>query len=57
MKKHLPLTHALAWIIGSVFVITGPSFAYLKYWMKQRVLQARNPEYALRSLIQTGPQK
>ncbi|MES2122122.1 MAG: hypothetical protein V4492_05015 [Chlamydiota bacterium] len=57
MKKHLPLTHALAWIIGSVFVITGPSYAYLKYWMKQRVLLSRDPGYALRSLIQTGPQK
>lgn len=56
-SKNLPLTHALGWIIGSVLVITGPSYTYFKYRLKQQVAMAQDPHYLIRSLIQTGPQK
>lgn len=55
--KHLPLTHALAWIVGSVMFITGPAYACFKHYLKRQNRFAQDTRYAIRSLIQTGPQK
>lgn len=52
----LPLTHALAWIVASTLLISGSSFALFKRYLKQQV-RSNDPALALRSIIQTGPQK
>jgi hypothetical protein len=54
---YLPLTHALAWIVASTFVISGGSYAILKQLLKQRRASDCNPQFVLRSIVQTGPQK
>ena len=53
----LPLTHALAWIVGSTLLISGTSHALFKRYMKMRNSYVRDPQFAIRSIIQTGPQK
>lgn len=54
---YLPLTHALAWIIGSTLIFSGSSYAGMKHYLKVRRESAADPKFALRTLIQTGPQK
>jgi hypothetical protein len=54
---HLPLTHALAWIVASTFVISGGSYAVFKHYIKRRAHYALDPQYSIRSIVQTGPQK
>jgi len=56
MKK-LPLTHALAWIIASTFLVTGTAYPLFKHFLRSKYLEARDSRFAIRSLIQTGPQK
>jgi acyl-CoA synthetase (AMP-forming)/AMP-acid ligase II len=51
---YLPLTHALAWIVGSTLLISGSSHLLLKHYFKKR---ERIPQHAIQSIIQTGPQK
>lgn len=61
MKKtkvvYLPLTHALAWIIGSAFLISGSSYAVFKHYLKTRQQTVHDPQLAIRFIVQTGPQK
>ncbi len=54
---YLPLTHALAWIIGSTLFISGGTFTALKYFLKTKHQNRIDPKLALRTIIQTGPQK
>src|SRR5579863_1585036 len=53
----LPLTHALAWIVASTLLISGTSHALFKRYMKMRNRYVQDPQFAIRSIIQTGPQK
>lgn len=53
----LPLTHALAWIVGSTLLISGGSYAGLKFYLKIQQKNNSDPQFVLRSIIQTGPQK
>jgi hypothetical protein len=53
----LPFTHALAWIVGSTLLFSGGSYAVIKRYFKAQKRSAVDPHYALRSIIQTGPQK
>lgn len=60
MKKkpvYLPLTHALAWIVGSTLLVSGSSFAVFKHYLKIHRQATFDPQFAIRSIIQTGPQK
>ena len=56
-RVQLPLTQSLAWIIGSVLFITAPSYAGLKYYLKRQQQMRTDPQYIIRSIVQTGPQK
>jgi hypothetical protein len=53
----LPLTHALAYIVASTLVVSGTSYVAFKRYLKTQHLHARDPQFAIRSIIQTGPQK
>jgi hypothetical protein len=54
---YLPLTHALAWIVASTLLFSGGCYALINRYLKNRQLNAANSQIALRSIIQTGPQK
>lgn len=54
---HLPLTHALAWIIASTLLVSGSFHLILKHYFYHRQSISRDPRYAIHSIIQTGPQK
>jgi hypothetical protein len=54
---HIPLVHALAWIIGSALLVAGITQQGIKLF-----LQHRRPSHApialtIQSLVQTGPQR
>lgn len=51
---HLPLTHALAWIVGSTLFISGGAHLGLQYYLKHR---SQSASQDLVVLMQTGPQK
>ncbi len=52
---YLPLTHALAWIVASTLLFSGSSYTLIKSYFKNR--GHSDQQIALRSIIQTGPQK
>lgn len=54
---YLPLTHALAWIVGSTLLFSGSSYTVMKHYFKNQRHKQADPKYTLRSIIQTGPQK
>lgn len=54
---YLSFPHALAWIVGSTLIISGGGFALFKESLKFRQRAALDPQFAIRSIIQTGPQK
>jgi hypothetical protein len=54
---YLPLTHALAWIVGSTLVFSGFSYMGMKHYFKQQRHTRADPQLFIRSIIQTGPQK
>lgn len=56
-NNRLPLTHALAWIVGSTMVITGTAYNVMKHYVKKGIQHTRDPQLALRSIVQTGPLK
>jgi hypothetical protein len=49
----LPLTHALAWIVGSSLLVSGTAHLCLKHYMKQK----SQPRQVIHSIVQTGPQR
>lgn len=59
MKKQntIPLVQALAWIVGSAFLISGSAYAGLKWYLNHHRHNRWDPRFTLRSIIQTGPQK
>jgi hypothetical protein len=56
-SAQLPLTHALAWIVFSTFLISGTSYLFFKHYLRSRQSRAVDPANALNSIVQTGPQK
>lgn len=56
-RVHLPLPHALAWIVVSTFLLSGTSYAVFKHYLQKRKNSALDPEYAIHSIVQTGPQR
>ena len=54
---YLPLTHALAWIVGSTLVFSGSSYTAMKHYFKEQKKIKADPQLFIRSIIQTGPQK
>lgn len=54
-KKELPLTHALAWIVASLFFVSCPSYCLFKHHLKKR--HHWDPKYVIDSIVQTGPQR
>lgn len=56
-NQHLPLTHALAWIVVSIFLVTGTSYLILNQYLKEQKNNAFDPQYAINSIVQTGPQR
>jgi hypothetical protein len=55
-SPRLPLTHALAWIVGSMLFVNGIAYACLKTVLGKR--SSSTPDDKLiRSIVQTGPQK
>lgn len=54
---YLPLTHALAWIVASTFLISGTSYLVLKHFLKSKRYVAKDFKYTITSILQTGPQK
>ncbi|MBY0528867.1 MAG: hypothetical protein K2P51_01605 [Rhabdochlamydiaceae bacterium] len=60
MKRPLPrlaLTHALAWIVGSSLVTSVCGHLGFRAYFAHVYKQANDPQYKLRTLVQTGPQK
>lgn len=53
----LPLTHALGWIIGSLFATLLLWQILYHQYIKFRFSSPKNPEYTITHIIQTGPQK
>ncbi|HEY2810315.1 MAG TPA: hypothetical protein VGJ00_02865 [Rhabdochlamydiaceae bacterium] len=54
-KAHLPLTHALGWIVGSMLVVNGVGYSCFKMYLRHH--HAPKVDKYVRSIIQTGPQK
>jgi hypothetical protein len=54
---YLPLSHALAWIVGSTLLFSGGSYALMKHYMRRHSQKGRDSSFVLRSIIQTGPQR
>jgi hypothetical protein len=54
---YLPLSQALSWIVASTLLFSGTSHALIKQYFKKRSQKINDPHLALRSIIQTGPQK
>ena len=54
---HIPLVQALAWIIGSTFVINAVAYNGLKYYAKNLRTKNQDVRNAISSIVQTGPQK
>lgn len=59
MKKpvQLPLVQALSWILGSVFIISVSAHLGLKSYFTKKQQRARSAQYAISTIVQTGPQK
>ena len=55
MKKKLDLPIAIAWIISSIFIVTGSIYSVLKTLPKKAFSKAP-VEFVIRKIIQTGPQ-
>lgn len=53
----LPFTHALAWIVGSTFLISGSGHLFFKHYFNKQTLLTQDSPPFIRSIIQTGPQK
>ncbi len=53
----LPLTHALAWIVVSTFLISGTSHLFFKHYFKSQQSRAVDPKNVINSIVQTGPQR
>lgn len=56
-SPQLPLTHALAWIVGSTFLITGSAHYVLTKEVGFSRRLEKTPVDIITSMIQTGPQK
>jgi hypothetical protein len=56
-KVYLPLTHALAWIVVSTFLISGTSYSIFKHYLRKRQSRSLDPQYTINSIVQTGPQR
>ncbi|MEI8299987.1 MAG: FtsQ-type POTRA domain-containing protein [Chlamydiota bacterium] len=56
MQKKIDLPTALSWIIGSVFLITGSIYSFLKT-LPQTGFSQSSVEFIIRKIIQTGPQR
>ena len=54
---YLPLTHALAWIVGSTLIFSGSGYVAMKHYIKTKRESGTDPKFALRTILQTGPQK
>lgn len=55
-SPHLPLTHALAWIVGSMLLVNGSAYMCLKM-VQRRATSVLSEDKLIRSIVQTGPQK
>jgi hypothetical protein len=53
----LPLTHALAWIVASAFLVSGISHLLFKHYFKSHQSCVVDPQNAINSIVQTGPQR
>lgn len=56
LKKKMPITHALIWIIVSTFLVTGGSYSILKK-VKGRTPVPFEKVYSISKIIQTGPHR
>jgi acyl-CoA synthetase (AMP-forming)/AMP-acid ligase II len=54
---HLPLAHALAWIVGSTLLFSGGTYTLMKEVIHRQARAVVDPKCAIRSMIQTGPQR
>ena len=50
------MTHALAWIVGSMLLVGGISYPLMKGYLRGSHRNLTDPKQALSSIIQTGPQ-
>ncbi len=59
MKKsvQLPLVQALSWILGSMIIVSVSAHLGLKSYFAKKQLCARSAQYAISTIVQTGPQK
>ena len=55
MNKELSLVQALAWIVASLFIVTGGTFATVQHLRQSKKKVIYEP--MISSLVQTGPQK
>jgi hypothetical protein len=56
-SSRLSLPQALMWIIGSALVINAAAYNGLKFYLKSQRSKAHDRQYAITSIVQTGPQK
>lgn len=55
--SHIPLVHALAWIVGSALVISGMAHWGIKYFLTHRLSPSPRTLGVIQTIVQTGPQK
>ncbi|MBS0653418.1 MAG: hypothetical protein JSR39_07845 [Verrucomicrobia bacterium] len=56
-SKHIPLVHALAWIVGSALLVSGTAHLSMKHFLKQKLQAHAKAPSVIQTLIQTGPQR
>jgi hypothetical protein len=56
-SKHIPLVHALAWIVGSALLVSGTSQLCIKHFMKNRSYAQGKALQVIQTMVQTGPQR
>ncbi len=56
-SSHIPLVHALAWIVGSALLISGAAQLGLKHVLKHKLQSQRKAPHVIQALVQTGPQR
>ncbi len=55
-SEKLPLSHAIGWIVLSVFLITGSCALALLYYSHARDVQRHDPAYQIVAIVQTSPE-
>lgn len=56
-STHIPLVHALAWIVGSALLVSGTAHLGVKHFLKHKFQSQGQAPQVIQTLVQTGPQR